>query len=87
MTPSPWDAGRRRRGAVGGAVAVDREAVARGPVGGGPGVPMTGSPSELGGDQVEGRRAVLELLSVGRRTVRQILSGRRSGPLPSTGPD
>jgi 23S rRNA (guanosine2251-2'-O)-methyltransferase len=30
-------------------------------------------PSELGGDQVEGRRAVLELLTVGRRTVRKIL--------------
>jgi 23S rRNA (guanosine2251-2'-O)-methyltransferase len=29
--------------------------------------------SELGGDQVEGRRAVLELLSVGRRTVRKVL--------------
>jgi 23S rRNA (guanosine2251-2'-O)-methyltransferase len=28
--------------------------------------------SELGGDQVEGRRAVLELLSVGRRTVRKV---------------
>jgi len=29
--------------------------------------------SELGGDQVEGRRAVLELLSAGRRTVRRVL--------------
>jgi 23S rRNA (guanosine2251-2'-O)-methyltransferase len=29
--------------------------------------------SELGGDQVEGRRAVLELLETGRRTVRRVM--------------
>ena len=39
-------------------------------------------PSELGGDQVEGRRAVLELLSVGRRTVRQILLAEDQDPSP-----
>ena len=38
--------------------------------------------SELGGDQVEGRRAVLELLSVGRRTVRQILLAEDQDPSP-----
>jgi 23S rRNA (guanosine2251-2'-O)-methyltransferase len=37
-------------------------------------------PSELGGDQVEGRRAVLELLTVGRRTVRQILLAEDQDP-------
>jgi 23S rRNA (guanosine2251-2'-O)-methyltransferase len=39
-------------------------------------------PSELGGDQVEGRRAVLELLTVGRRTVRQILLAEDQDPSP-----
>jgi 23S rRNA (guanosine2251-2'-O)-methyltransferase len=34
----------------------------------------------LGGDQVEGRQAVLELLSVGRRTVRQILLAEDQDP-------
>jgi 23S rRNA (guanosine2251-2'-O)-methyltransferase len=38
--------------------------------------------SELGGDQVEGRRAVLELLSVGRRTVRRILLAEDQDPSP-----
>jgi 23S rRNA (guanosine2251-2'-O)-methyltransferase len=38
--------------------------------------------SELGGDQVEGRRAVLELLSVGRRTVRQVLLAEDQDPSP-----
>jgi 23S rRNA (guanosine2251-2'-O)-methyltransferase len=37
-------------------------------------------PSELGGDQVEGRRAVLELLTVGRRTVRKILLAEDQDP-------
>jgi len=38
--------------------------------------------SELGGDQVEGRRAVLELLSVGRRTVRRVLVAEDQDPSP-----
>ncbi|HVA06179.1 MAG TPA: 23S rRNA (guanosine(2251)-2'-O)-methyltransferase RlmB [Acidimicrobiales bacterium] len=38
--------------------------------------------SELGGDQVEGRRAVLELLSVGRRTVRKVLLAEDQDPSP-----
>ncbi len=61
-----------------------------GPRGGGPGSdgarrgrphrPDQREPSELGGDQVEGRRAVLELLTVGRRTVRQILLAEDQDP-------
>jgi 23S rRNA (guanosine2251-2'-O)-methyltransferase len=38
--------------------------------------------SELGGDQVEGRQAVLELLTVGRRTVRTILLAEDQDPSP-----
>jgi 23S rRNA (guanosine2251-2'-O)-methyltransferase len=38
--------------------------------------------SELGGDAVEGRRAVLELLSVGRRTVRKVLMAQDQDPSP-----
>ncbi|HEX3333571.1 MAG TPA: 23S rRNA (guanosine(2251)-2'-O)-methyltransferase RlmB [Acidimicrobiales bacterium] len=38
--------------------------------------------SELGGDQVEGRRAVLELLRVGRRTVRRVLLAEDQDPSP-----
>jgi 23S rRNA (guanosine2251-2'-O)-methyltransferase len=38
--------------------------------------------SELGGDQVEGRQAVLELLTVGRRTVRRILMAEDQDPSP-----
>ncbi len=38
--------------------------------------------SELGGDQVEGRHAVLELLSVGRRTVRKIMMAENQDPSP-----
>ncbi|HVB92437.1 MAG TPA: 23S rRNA (guanosine(2251)-2'-O)-methyltransferase RlmB [Acidimicrobiales bacterium] len=38
--------------------------------------------SELGGDQVEGRRAVLELLTVGRRTVRKVLLAEDQDPSP-----
>jgi 23S rRNA (guanosine2251-2'-O)-methyltransferase len=38
--------------------------------------------SELGGDQVEGRRAVLELLTVGRRTVRRIVLAEDQDPSP-----
>ena len=38
--------------------------------------------SELGGDQVEGRRAVLELLTVGRRHVRRILLAEDQDPSP-----
>jgi len=36
----------------------------------------------LGGDQVEGRQAVLELLSVGRRTVRRIMLAEDQDPSP-----
>jgi 23S rRNA (guanosine2251-2'-O)-methyltransferase len=36
----------------------------------------------LGGDQVEGRRAVLELLTVGRRTVRQVILAEDQDPSP-----
>jgi 23S rRNA (guanosine2251-2'-O)-methyltransferase len=38
--------------------------------------------SELGGDQVEGRRAVLELLDVGRRAVRRVLLAEDQDPSP-----
>jgi 23S rRNA (guanosine2251-2'-O)-methyltransferase len=38
--------------------------------------------SELGGDQVEGRRAVLELLSVGRRRVRAVMVAQDQDPSP-----
>jgi 23S rRNA (guanosine2251-2'-O)-methyltransferase len=38
--------------------------------------------SELGGDQVEGRQAVLELLKVGRRTVRMVLLAEDQEPSP-----
>jgi len=38
--------------------------------------------SELGGDQVEGRRAVLELLGVGQRTVRRVLMAEHQDPSP-----
>jgi 23S rRNA (guanosine2251-2'-O)-methyltransferase len=41
-----------------------------------------GPRSELGGDQVEGRRAVLELLTVGRRTVRRIMLVEDQDPSP-----
>ncbi len=41
-----------------------------------------GPRSELGGDQVEGRRAVLELLTVGRRTVRRIMLAEDQDPSP-----
>ena len=50
--------------------------------GGRPRRPDDREPSELGGDQVEGRRAVLELLSVGRRTVRQVLLAEDQDPSP-----
>ncbi|HEY3843578.1 MAG TPA: 23S rRNA (guanosine(2251)-2'-O)-methyltransferase RlmB [Acidimicrobiales bacterium] len=46
------------------------------------GRPHFAEQSELGGDQVEGRRAVLELLSVGRRTVRQVLLAEDQDPSP-----
>jgi 23S rRNA (guanosine2251-2'-O)-methyltransferase len=46
------------------------------------GRPDQREPSELGGDQVEGRRAVLELLTVGRRTVRTILLAEDQDPSP-----
>jgi 23S rRNA (guanosine2251-2'-O)-methyltransferase len=38
--------------------------------------------SELGGDAVEGRQAVLELLTVGRRTVRKIMMAQDQDPSP-----
>jgi 23S rRNA (guanosine2251-2'-O)-methyltransferase len=74
----------------GGRGAGDRSGASRGgPRGGGEGAqrgrphrPGDREPSELGGDQVEGRRAVLELLSVGRRTVRQILLAEDQDPSP-----
>jgi 23S rRNA (guanosine2251-2'-O)-methyltransferase len=44
--------------------------------------PRPAALSELGGDQVEGRRAVLELLKVGRRTVRRILLAEDQDPSP-----
>ena len=37
---------------------------------------------ELGGDQVEGRRAVLELLAVGRRHIRRVLLAEDQDPSP-----
>jgi 23S rRNA (guanosine2251-2'-O)-methyltransferase len=80
MTPPR---GTPRRGGGGGG------ASRGGPRGGGEGArrgrprrPDEREPSELGGDQVEGRRAVLELLSVGRRTVRQILLAEDQDPSP-----
>jgi 23S rRNA (guanosine2251-2'-O)-methyltransferase len=47
-----------------------------------PGPPRRAPLSELGGDAVEGRRAVLELLRVGRRTVRKILMAQDQDPSP-----
>jgi 23S rRNA (guanosine2251-2'-O)-methyltransferase len=38
--------------------------------------------SELGGDQVEGRRAVLELLSAGQRAVRRVVLAEDQDPSP-----
>ena len=54
---------------------------------GDPGQPRPGARlrprcSELGGDQVEGRRAVLELLSAGRRTVRRVVLAEDQDPSP-----
>jgi 23S rRNA (guanosine2251-2'-O)-methyltransferase len=46
------------------------------------GPPRRAQMSELGGDAVEGRRAVLELLTVGRRTVRKILMAQDQDPSP-----
>lgn len=44
---------------------------------------FSGAPlGELGGDQVEGRRAVLELLTAGRRSVRRILLAEDQDPSP-----
>lgn len=55
----------------------------------GPGAGTRSSPrprprplSELGGDQVEGRRAVLELLAAGRRPVRRVLLAADQDPSP-----
>jgi len=67
----PRGAGRGGPGAGGGSAGRRR-----------PRRPDDREPSELGGDQVEGRRAVLELLSVGRRTVRQILLAEDQDPSP-----
>lgn len=47
-----------------------------------PHVPRPREQSELGGDQVEGRRAVLELLTVGQRMVRRILLAEDQDPSP-----
>ncbi len=46
------------------------------------GKPHGRSQDELGGDQVEGRRAVLELLTVGRRTVRKVVMAQDQEPSP-----
>jgi 23S rRNA (guanosine2251-2'-O)-methyltransferase len=58
----------------------------RRPVGGAqrprPHGPEQREPSELGGDQVEGRQAVLELLTVGRRRVRRVLLAEDQDPSP-----
>ena len=48
----------------------------------GRGRPRPAALSELGGDQVEGRRAVLELLAVGRRTVRRVMVAEDQDPSP-----
>jgi 23S rRNA (guanosine2251-2'-O)-methyltransferase len=79
--------GPRGRAAGGGAGAARGPARGAGAGGDGarrgrPGRPDQREPSELGGDQVEGRRAVLELLTVGRRTVRQILLAEDQDPSP-----
>jgi 23S rRNA (guanosine2251-2'-O)-methyltransferase len=84
--------GRTGGGSAGGARGPARGAGGRGGAGAGaggdgarrgrPGRPEQREPSELGGDQVEGRRAVLELLTVGRRTVRQILLAEDQDPSP-----
>lgn len=42
--------------------------------------PRRAALSELGGDQVEGRRAVLELLATGRRTVRRVVLAQDQDP-------
>lgn len=44
--------------------------------------PRRGPTHVLGGDQVEGRRAVLELLSVGRRRVRRVRIAEGQDPSP-----
>jgi 23S rRNA (guanosine2251-2'-O)-methyltransferase len=82
--------GRAAGGGAGAARGPARGAGGRGGAGAGgdgarrgrPGRPDQREPSELGGDQVEGRRAVLELLTVGRRTVRQILLAEDQDPSP-----
>jgi 23S rRNA (guanosine2251-2'-O)-methyltransferase len=45
-------------------------------------VPRRGPVHPLGGDQVEGRRAVLELLAVGRRRVRRVRVAEGQDPSP-----
>ena len=65
---------RPRRTAPGPGAASGRRGRPSGrPPGPRPGRPGTGRPPRLGGDQVEGRRAVLELLAAGRRPVRAVL--------------
>lgn len=88
MTP-PRGAPRRPGGGGGGGRGGSGGGARGGPRGGAesarrprPHRPDQREPSELGGDQVEGRRAVLELLSVGRRTVRQILLAEDQDPSP-----
>lgn len=68
--PAPSD-GRGGRKHSDGAQRQDRRRQSSGP-------PL----GELGGDQVEGRRAVLELLAVNRRTVRRVLMAEDQDPSP-----
>ena len=68
--PRPAPAGRGGR-ANEGAPRHDRRRQSSGP-------PL----GELGGDQVEGRRAVLELLATGRRNIRRVLMAEDQDPSP-----
>jgi len=77
-----------RRGSKGSAPARARQGAARSQSGAdgrgraGTHGPRPQAQSELGGDQVEGRQAVLELLSVGRRAVRRVLLAEEQDPSP-----
>ena len=80
MSRRPPPRGGPRRAGTG---ASNRQEPRRGGTGGGGGQDRRPGPrSELGGDQVEGRRAVLELLAVGRRTVRRIMLAEDQDPSP-----
>ncbi|HWE67206.1 MAG TPA: 23S rRNA (guanosine(2251)-2'-O)-methyltransferase RlmB [Acidimicrobiales bacterium] len=79
MTPPRGQSPRRGGGGTGGS---DRQRDGRSGPPRRSGRPDQREPSELGGDQVEGRQAVLELLSVGRRTVRKVLLAEDQDPSP-----